>query len=569
MTECWRSIYSRSSLYNQDIVESILDSIKQGTIRNTTRGTEAAMYAHETNNANPYCNPMSCFTHEPALDLDDCFNKIRNYLDTSSSAHGINVSMFDLTVDWRPKVVDFLMSYKDKDKLHIADSIIRFTVCLWHKDIEHFLNSLTSFESRTDIFSWCVGIYDDSLDAVKTRSKWSLYEPTIDLINNYDSAKQLKPVKEVDAYELYTRLMKAQCEHKFAIINLSQMNKLNMNPNLGNITCTNICTEITGLGAFVCCLGSINLNTCVDNSKIVNTDLDPNAIATFNFDRFQRCVRDLVYHLNYLIEITNVKDKDNYSHFAKKVLRAIGIGLAALADCFVMLNITYESDEAYNLLDKLLYLMTLTAVETSLDIGLSNPELCAQGYKGSKWSEGLLPFDLAEHEPHYRELDREVILRDRMRCQTACNCNFMTMMPNFGRSSEGNTPSINPISSLMYTHINAYKYQVINFYKYLPEKFYSAVERTNGEYTCGIDEIYKTVTVMDPIKVRNMKKLANDYCDMSISNTHHIKVTPGMNKHSSIISILNLYLRFKTCVYYMRENIYYNSSEDCSSCSTE
>lgn len=552
----WKSIYSRRSLYNLDIVESIIDNIESNRIRNTTRGTEAVKYAHETNNSNPYCNPMSCFTHTPALDLEDCFDKIRNYLDTSSSAHGINTTMFDLTIDWRPKVVDFLMSYKHKDRLHMGSSIIRFTVCLWHRDIEYFLNSLTSFEAHTEIFSWCVAIYDDFLDAVKSRSNWSLYDPSMDLINDYGLACSKRPAKVVNAYDLYVKLMKAQCEHKFAIINLSQMNKLNMNPHLGNITCTNICTEITGLGAFVCCLGSINLHTCVIEDR-------------FDFTIFQRCVRDLVYHLNYLIEITNVKDKNDYSRFAKKVLRPIGIGLAGLADCLVMLGIPYESDNAYNFLDRILYLMTLTAMESSLELGSLIPELQAEGYRGSKWSEGILPFDLAEHTPHYREPERELVLRERMRNQVACNCNLMTMMPTFGRSSEGITPSINPISSLMYTHVNGAKYQVKQIYKHLPERFHSLVDKSNGEYTCRLDEIYKTVTVMDPLRVRAMKKLCNDYCDMSVSNTHHIRVTPGSNKHSNIISVLNLYLRFKTCVYYIRENIYYNNGDSCSLCSTE
>ena len=329
MLNHWNTLYMRKALYSESRTQSILARIESGVIRNTTRGTDAAKYAHLTNNANPYCNPMSCFTHEPAVDIEDCYAKIRNYLDTSSSAHGINVSMFDLKVDWRSEVVRFLLSYKNKDRLHIADSIIRFTVDIWHQDIIHFLKSLTPFEDNTEIFSWCVGIRDDFLEAVKTRQKYPLCRPSLKLINDYESRSEEDIVEWVDAYEIYLKLMMAQSEHKFSIINLTQMNKLNMNPNLGPITCTNICTEITGLGSFVCCLGSINLFKLVVD-------------GAFDFDEFESCVESLVYHLNYLIEITHVKETNNYTHFAKRVLRPIGIGFAGLA----------ESHEIHQLVEK-------------------------------------------------------------------------------------------------------------------------------------------------------------------------------------------------------------------------
>lgn len=554
---CWNTIYARKPIYNSDVVSSIISNININRIRNTSRAKEATMYTYEQNNKNEHFNPMSCFTHEPALDIDDCFRKFKIYIDNNSSAHGINVSMFNLNTNWRPKVVEFLLSYKDKSVLHKINSIVRFTVNIWHRDIENFLDNLTPFESHTDIFSWCVGIEDEFLEAVKSRKTWILYEPSLELINNFNSRHKANPLKTVSAYELYTKLMRAQSEHKFAIINLSQMNKLNMNPNLGSITCTNICTEITGLGSFVCCLGSINLDTCI------NTDHDQ---PVFDFELFQTSIRDLVYHLNYLIEITHIKDETGYCNFAKKSLRPIGIGLAGLADCLVMLGLQYESDEAYKFLDKIMYIMTLSAVEHSIELGQLHPELQARGWKGSRWSEGLFPFDLSERTPMYRELDRENSIRSRMKSMIACNCNLLTMMPNFGRTSEGITPSINPISSLKYSHISSSSHQINKYYKLLPENYYSVVDKTNGEWNCNIPDIFKTVTVMDPKRVRDIKKICNDYCDMSTSTTHHIKVTPGVNKYSNIISTLNLYLRFKTCVYYIRENIYYDQSEECQLC---
>jgi len=110
----------------------------------------------------------------------------------------------------------------------------------------------------------------------------------------------------------------------------------------------------------VCCLGSINLNKCLDKKQGY----------VFNWSRFEEYIRTGTRFLD------NVIDKSEYPHEKFKEIalktRPIGLGIMGFADILYKLKIPYNSKEAAKLFTGICYALTATAIETSI-------EMCSEG----------------------------------------------------------------------------------------------------------------------------------------------------------------------------------------------
>jgi ribonucleoside-diphosphate reductase alpha chain len=123
------------------------------------------------------------------------------------------------------------------------------------------------------------------------------------------------------------------------------------------IESTNPCGEIP-LPDWGCCdLGMVVLPTFVKN-PFLNTEVD--------IDGIQETVRTLVFMLDTVLDVTNYPLKQNEKVALQD--RRIGLGITGLADMLAMLKIKYDSEEALNFVESLMYTIRNSAYEASIEL---------------------------------------------------------------------------------------------------------------------------------------------------------------------------------------------------------
>jgi len=101
-----------------------------------------------------------------------------------------------------------------------------------------------------------------------------------------------------------------------------------------------------------------------------------NPVKEFDFDKLYKVVNVITKNLNKVIDVNFYPipeaKKSNMLH------RPIGIGVQGLADCFTILNIAFDSEEAKNLNNEIFETMYYSAMETSMDISKNRAEKMVQ-----------------------------------------------------------------------------------------------------------------------------------------------------------------------------------------------
>jgi len=114
------------------------------------------------------------------------------------------------------------------------------------------------------------------------------------------------------------------------------------------------CHEFVSAPYSSCCLASINLY------NLVNKD------NQFDWIKYADLIKKGVFFLNSVL--------DNNSYPLEKIknvtlnIRPIGLGIMGLAHCLYKLNISYNSEEAYQFTDKVIKYLTLKGMETSVKL---------------------------------------------------------------------------------------------------------------------------------------------------------------------------------------------------------
>jgi ribonucleoside-diphosphate reductase alpha chain len=139
----------------------------------------------------------------------------------------------------------------------------------------------------------------------------------------------------------------------------------------GEINVTNPCSEQYLFPYESCNLGSINLSKFVKN-KI------------FDFDSFEKTVRICVDFLDNVVDINKypIPEIDNESWKTRR----IGLGCMGLADMLFAMEIPYNSEEAYKVMEQIAQFMIYKSVERSVELAKTrgsfpyyNQTLCKEG----------------------------------------------------------------------------------------------------------------------------------------------------------------------------------------------
>jgi ribonucleotide reductase alpha subunit len=222
----------------------------------------------------------------------------------------------------------------------------------WHADVEDFLEMKKNHGDEEmkgrDLF-YALWISDLFMERVKTNAKWSLMCPHecpglsdvygdkfVELYEKYELEGKVR--KSVNARDLWFKILDAQMETGTPyLLYKDAANSKSNQKNIGTIKSSNLCSEVVQYSdakeTAVCNLASIGLPTFVDPAS-----------KKFDYDALHNVTKVITHNLNRVIDVnfypTEKTKRSNMKH------RPIGIGVQGLADTFVLMDISFHSEEA-------------------------------------------------------------------------------------------------------------------------------------------------------------------------------------------------------------------------------
>ena len=459
----------------------------------------------------------------------------------------------------------------------------------WHADILDFLEirlNQGDEEARCrDLFS-AMWIPDLFMKRVESDGNWSLFCPDQakglsdvygkefeDLYEKYES--EGIATKVVPASEIWKAIIKSQSETGTPyMLYKDACNEKSNHKHIGTIKSSNLCTEILEFTdkeeTAVCNLASIALPKYVDVEK-----------KEFNHEELHRVTKMVTRNLNRVIDKnfypTENGKRSNMRH------RPIGIGVQGLADVFIMLRMTFGSEESRKLNIDIFETIYHASLESSCELAeMYGPY---STFKGSPFSKGILQFDMWDRDPKFSGRYDWNAMRKLVKKGTI-NSLLLAPMPTASTSQIlGNNECFEPYTTNIYLRRTlAGEFVVVN--KHLvndlkerglwSKEMKDLMVKANGSVQNIIDipddlkELYKTVWEMSQKTIIDMAADRGVYIDQSQSMNLFVE-SPTISKLSS----MHMYAwktGLKTGMYYLRSKaksrpIQFSLEAECSMCS--
>jgi len=459
----------------------------------------------------------------------------------------------------------------------------------WHADIMDFLEirlNQGDEEARCrDLFS-AMWIPDLFMKRVETNGIWSLFCPDKtqglsdvygkefdELYEKYES--EGLATKTIPAVEVWKSIIKSQSETGTPyMLYKDACNEKSNHKHIGTIKSSNLCTEILEYTdkdeTAVCNLASIALPKYVDVDK-----------NEFNHEELHRVTKMVTRNLNKVIDKnfypTENGMRSNMRH------RPIGIGVQGLADVFILLRMTFGSEESRKLNRDIFETIYHASLESSCE--LADMYGTYETFKGSPFSKGILQFDMWDRDPQFSGRYDWDAMRKLVKKGTR-NSLLLAPMPTASTSQIlGNNECFEPYTTNIYLRRTlAGEFVVVN--KHLVEdlkkiglwskEMKDLMVKANGSVQNIIDipddlkELYKTVWEMSQKTIIDMAADRGVYIDQSQSMNLFVE-SPTVSKLSS----MHMYAwktGLKTGMYYLRSKakarpIQFSLEAECSMCS--
>ena len=378
----------------------------------------------------------------------------------------------------------------------------------WHADVEDFLklklNTGSEEERARDLF-YALWIPDLFMERVEKSGTWTLFCPSEApgladvwgdefraLYEKYEAEGRGR--KTVDAQKLWFKILDAQIETGTPyLLYKDAANAKSNQQNLGTIKSSNLCTEIIEYSdqteTAVCNLASLALPTYVDPKR-----------KTFNYAKLREVVSVAIRNLNRVIDInyypTPETKKSNSRH------RPVGLGVQGLADVFALMRLSWETEAAADLNQRIFEHIYYASIDTSADIAAEEGPY--ETFVGSPASKGVLQPDLWGVKPLTEEdgtLDWTA-LRAKVMAKGLRNSLLIAPMPTASTSQIlGFNECIEPVTSNIYTRrtlagefivVNKHLMRELQILGMWNETMKQNIIARNGSIQ-GLDEIPKSV----------------------------------------------------------------------------
>jgi len=421
------------------------------------------------NAGTPKPQMSSCFLLQMQDDsIDGIYNTLKQCAKISQSAGGIGINIHNVRATGSYirgtngtsngiipmlKVFNETARYVDQGGGKRKGSIAVYLEP-WHADIYNFLDIRKNHgkeEMRArDLFT-ALWIPDLFMKRVEEEGIWSLMCPNEcpglsdchseafeKLYTQYESEGRFRT--QIPARELWAAIIESQIEtgNPYMLYKDAANSKSNQQ-NLGTIKSSNLCTEIIEYTAAdevaVCNLASIALPRFVDMEK-----------GEFDHQKLFEVTYVATKNLNKVIDrnyypVPEARNS-NMRH------RPVGLGVQGLADAFILMRYSFESEEARKLNSEIFETIYYAALTASKDLAKIDGHY--ETYPGSPISKGIFQQDMWNVTPSPRwEWD---ILREEIKKYGVRNSLLMAPMPTASTSQIlGNNECFEPYTSNIYS----------------------------------------------------------------------------------------------------------------------
>ena len=508
----------------------------------------------------------NCFVLEMQDDMEHIAKTTRDVMWLTKGTGGIGLSVTKLRAQGSPIRSNNTTSTGPIPFMHTIDSILRavsrggkkfgalcFYMENWHMDFPEFLelrsNSGDPYR-RTRTANTAVWISDEFMKRVQNDDDWYLFDPleVTDLNELYGKAfsdRYNHYVAEAEAGRMHMfKKIGAREQFKDILISLQTtshpwltwkdtINLRALNNNTGTIHSSNLCTEITlpqdEDNVSVCNLASINLSRHLKDGGM-------------DWDKIAESAKLAVRQLDNLIDIT--RSSVNEADFSNAENRAIGLGLMGFTDIVERLGYSYESEEAYDLIDQITEHISYAAIEASVE--LAKERGAYNNFAGSRWSQGLVPFDSID----LAEADRGVPITvtrkttldwDALRAKVKGGIRNATLMAIAPTASiglvAGTTPGLDPQFSQIFSRatssgkfLEVNRNLVLDLQKLgLWESTREDILRSQGDIQGipsipqHIKDVYKTSFQLSPFSFIEVAARCQKWIDQAISRNMYLE----------------------------------------------
>jgi len=518
------------------------------------------------NGGTSYPQLANCFVMEMQDDIEHIAKTTRDVMWLTKGTGGIGLSVTKLRAQGSPIRSNNTTSTGPIPFMHTIDSVLRavsrggkkfgalcFYMENWHLDFPEFLdlrqNSGDPYR-RTRTANTAVWISDEFMKRVQNDEPWYLFDPleVSDLNELYGQAfstRYNEYVKMAESGEIKMfKKIGAREQFKAILVSLQgtshpwltwkdTINNRAINNNTGTIHLSNLCTEICLPqdvdNVSVCNLASINLSTHLVDGKM-------------DWDLVDESARVAVRQLDNLIDITrsSVQEAD----FSNEQNRAVGLGVMGFTDVIERMGLSYESEEAYDLIDEILEHVSYAAIDESANLAKERGSYA--NFEGSRWSQGMVPLDTVDLAEADRGIEIEVTRKSRLDWDALRekvkggmrNATLMAIAPTASIGLvAGTTPGLDPQFSQIFSRATSSgKFLEVNRNlvnalreRGLWESTREAILRSQGdiqgipEIPQDLKDIYKTSFQLSPYSFLEVAARAQKWIDQAISRNMYLE----------------------------------------------
>jgi len=509
----------------------------------------------------------NCFLIEVQDDMESIAKGVRDVMWIAKGTGGIGISLNKLRAAGSPvkttntestgpipfmKMIDtalFAVSRKGK-KAGAAAMYMEN----WHLNFPQFLDLKQNSGDpylRTRLANTAVFISDEFMKRVEKDQDWYLFDPA-----EVEDLPELYGAEFSKAYQGYVKkaeagqmrdFIKTSAREQFRQILITlqatshpwltwkdTINVRALNNNTSTIHLSNLCTEIT--------LPQDKDNTAVCNLVSINLSAHLNADKTWDWDRLAESSRSAIRQLDNLCDITNTPVPE--AMHSNNQNRALGLGFMGFTDVIEKLGYSYESEEAYDLVDQIAEFISYHAIDESAD--LAKKYGAYPTFKGSGWSKGILPIDTIDELAADRKVKVEVNRKtrldwDKLRIKVKKgmrNATLMAIAPTANIAHiAGTTPGLDPQFAQIFSRATlngkflevntnlVYDLKNLGIWDEVKEQILIAQGDVQGIEAIPqkVKDVYKTSFQLSPYSFIEVAARAQKWVDQAISRNMYLE----------------------------------------------